>query len=117
MKKVLCVENDEVMAEIIKLSLDETSYCVETATNGNEAMALYSVMNPDLVLMDLDMPGMNGFETTRKLREKGFRKPIVALTASDTEQDRSRAISAGCDDYIVKTVDMADVETTVSRYC
>jgi len=71
---------------------------------------------PDLVLMDINMPGMNGFEVTKKLRSSGFNNPIVVLTASESDDDRKQAKAAGCTDYILKTVDMRNVRSIIDQY-
>ena len=62
------------------------------------------------------MPKMNGFDATKTLRDKGFANPIIVLTASESEDDRKRAEEVGCNEYILKTLEMKDVEKTIDHY-
>jgi len=116
MKTVLLTDDNEDMQELVQLVLKRAGYGLITATDGVKAVEAALKHKPDLILMDLNMPNMNGFEATRQLRQKGFANPIVVLTASESEQDRAKAKAAGCDDYVLKTVDMADVEVILDRY-
>ena len=80
------------------------SYNLIHAKNGEEAIELQEKHNPDLILMDLKMPIMNGFEATRKIKEKHKNIPIIAITSYSNEMSQDDAIEAGCDDYITKPV-------------
>jgi len=116
MKKILYVDDSEDMLDIIKVVLGNSGYQILTATSGAEAMDICSNEEPDLILMDLHMPDLDGFATTRQLRSNGYRNPIVVLTASENEEDKMKAKAAGCTDYILKTLDMSDVEGVIDRY-
>ena len=116
MKSILYVDDDEEMIAIVKVVLANSGYRIRTATSGQDAIELCTSEQPDLVLMDLNMPGLDGFETTRQLRGQGFANPIVALTASESDEDREKAKLAGCDNYILKTLDMADVEGVIDEF-
>lgn len=116
MKKVLYVEDNPEMIEIVQIVLQNSGYRILTTQNGDEVITLCREEQPDLVLMDLNMPTLDGFEITRQLRQAGFDRPIVALTASESDEDRSKARRAGCDDYVLKTLDMADLEKTIDSY-
>lgn len=116
MKTVLLTDDNEDILELVKLVLAKSGYRVDSAPDGNAAVARCLADPPDLVLMDLNMPGLNGFEATKQLRAKGFRKPIVILTASEAEADRKRAQDCGADAYILKTLNMDDVERVLDRY-
>lgn len=116
MKTVLLTDDNADMVELVELVLKRAGYSLITAGDGNKAVEAALKHKPDLVLMDLNMPNMNGFDATRQLRQKGFTNPIVVLTASESEQDRAKATAAGCDEYVLKTVDMADVEAILDRY-
>ena len=116
MKKVLYVEDNPEMIEIVEIVLKNSGYHLLTTQNSDEVMTLCREEQPDLVLMDLNMPSLDGFETTRQLRQAGFDRPIVVLTASESEEDRNKARRVGCDDYVLKTLDMADLEKTIDSY-
>lgn len=115
-KTVLYADDSLDIIELVRVLVERAGYVLITARDGRQAVQLCLDENPDLVLMDISMPGMDGINAVRQLREDGYNNPIVMLTASESGQDRERAINAGCDDYILKTIDMGDVETTLSRY-
>lgn len=116
MKTVLLCEDNEDILELVKLVLADSGYRLVTARDGGEAVKVCSNDPPDLVLMDLNMPGLNGFDTMSRLRNDGFSNPIVVLTASSDEADRRKAMEAGCNEYIVKTLEMKDVHQILDRY-
>jgi two-component system cell cycle response regulator DivK len=103
---ILIAEDHEDSREALRALLDAFGYHVEVATNGREAVEAALATSPDLVLMDVMMPEMDGFEATRRLREnRDFRQiPIVALTAMEGARDR--VMEAGCDDYVAKPIDV-----------
>lgn len=116
MKTVLLTDDNEDIVELVQLVLKNAGYRLITATDGARAVETCLQQQPDLVLMDLNMPNMNGIDAARTLRERGFRNPIIVLTSSESEQDRARAREAGCDDYILKTLEMSDVRSVLNRY-
>lgn len=116
MKTVLLTDDNEDMMELVKLVLADSGYELLTATDGEEAVRLCLQYKPDLVLMDIRMPKMDGFTATRTLRSEGFRNPVVILTGSDKQEDRDKAEEAGCNDYILKTMDMKEVSDVLNRY-
>jgi CheY-like chemotaxis protein len=117
MKTVLLTDDNEDIVELVKLVLASAGYRLETAPDGSQAVARgLQEPPPDLILMDLNMPGMNGFVATEELRARGFKNPIVILTASESDADRKRAKECGADAYILKTLNMDDVELVLDRY-
>lgn len=116
MKTVLFADDNESIVELIKLILDQSGYNLIVASDGKQAVQMCLEKKPDLVLMDIKMPNMDGIAATRVLRDKGFKNPIVVLTSSESEEDRKRAEQAGCNNYILKTMDMNGVEETLDRY-
>ena len=116
MKTVLLTDDNEDIVELVQLVLRNAGYKLITADDGAKAVEVCLKQTPDLVLMDLNMPNMNGIEATKKLRREGFVNPIVVLTASESAEDRARAQSAGCNEYIVKTLEMSGVEKMLNRY-
>lgn len=116
MKTVLLTDDNEDIVEIVKLVLANSGYNLIFAGDGIEAVDICLSQTPDLVLMDLRMPKMNGFDATKILREKGFSNPIVVLTASETDEDRQKAEEVGCNGYILKTLDMQGVESMIDSF-
>ncbi len=99
---VLVVEDDRAVRESLRRSLEFNGYHVSTASDGAEALAGISVINPDAVVMDVMMPRLDGLETTRALRKVGNSVPILVLTARDAVGDRVEGLDAGADDYLSK---------------
>jgi len=108
--RVLLAEDGADNQRLIKFHLSELGVEVEIAENGKQAVeqAMAAVKRGEpfhLILMDMQMPEMDGYEATRQLRQKGYNRPIVALTAHAMESDRERCIAAGCDDFAVKPIE------------
>jgi CheY-like chemotaxis protein len=104
---VLVVDDTVDNLVIISLHLQQSGYRVVTATNGEEAIKVAALTNPDLILMDLSMPGLDGLGATRKIREHPTLRPVpvVAVTAFNTEGFKRAAHDAGIDGYITKPID------------
>ena len=100
-KKVLVVDDDVKTVELVKLYLNRDGYRVITAGDGNEALRLARENHPDLIVLDLMLPGMNGLEVCRILREESD-VPIIMLTALTTDEDRLKGLELGADDYVTK---------------
>jgi two-component system cell cycle response regulator DivK len=108
MAKIVLVEDNEDNRDMLSRRLTRKGYEVLIAVNGEEAVELVKKEKPALVLMDISLPLMDGFEATRRLKSLDDTKdiPIVALTAHAMSGDREKAIDAGCDDYDVKPVEL-----------
>lgn len=106
--KILITEDEAAIAEIIAYNLSSEGYEVETASDGIECMAKFDEFQPDLVLLDVMMPRMDGFETLREIRKRS-RVPVIMLTAKDSEGDRIRGLELGADDYVVKPFSMGEL--------
>jgi CheY-like chemotaxis protein len=104
-------DNQVLISQILRLAHVE----VEIANDGLEAIERASRENFDLVLMDVQMPKLDGHQATIRLRELGYKKPIVALTAHALKEDRDRSLSAGCDDYLTKPIDRKRLFATIAR--
>lgn len=100
-KKVLVVDDDEKTVELVKLYLNRDGYRVITAYEGEEALRLAREAHPDLIVLDLMLPGINGLEICRTLRNESD-VPIIMLTAMTTDEDRLRGLNLGADDYVTK---------------
>ncbi len=107
MPKILLVEDNEVNRDMLSRRLRKRAYEVVTATDGAEAVARAQEERPDLILMDMHLPVLDGWEATRQLRRTAATRaiPIVALTADAMNGDREKALQAGCDDYDTKPID------------
>ncbi len=100
-KRVLVVDDDVKTVELVKLYLNRDGYRVLTAHDGIEALRLARESHPDLVVLDLMLPGLDGLEVCRALRDES-EVPIIMLTAMTTEQDRLTGLDLGADDYVTK---------------
>lgn len=100
-KKILVVDDDTTTVELVKLYLNRDGYRVLTAYDGLEALQIARSSHPDLIVLDLMLPGMNGLEVCRTLRSESD-IPIIMLTAMTTDDDRLRGLDIGADDYITK---------------
>jgi two-component system KDP operon response regulator KdpE len=98
---VLVVDDEKALRDFVRRNLEVRGYRVLTASNGLEALALFTNEHVDLVIMDVMMPHLDGLETTRRMRA-GSVVPIIILTAMDEEADKVRAFDLGADDYLTK---------------
>jgi two-component system cell cycle response regulator DivK len=116
---VLVVEDNDMNMKLFRDVLKATGYRTLEATSGEDALQLAAEHAPDLVLMDSQLPGIDGFETLRLLREntRTAGTPVVALTAQAMAGDRERFLESGFDGYISKPVDLPAFIGTVRRYC
>ena len=99
---VLIIEDDPNTVDIVTLYLRRDNYKVLTASDGNEGLRLAREAGPDLIVLDLMLPGMDGTEICRALREDGSDVPIIMLTARVEEEDRLTGLDMGADDYMTK---------------
>ena len=112
-KTVLIVEDEKSIVDILRFNLEKDDYAVETAYDGEAGLRLAVEKNPDLVLLDLMLPKMNGFDVCRRLREKGSNVPIIILTAREEEGDKAQGLELGADDYITKPFSMRELMARV----
>lgn len=116
--KVLLAEDNAVNLLVASRMLEQLGCTVEAARNGNEAWERARDQHYDLIFMDCQMPGMDGFEVTAKIREaEGPRHvPIVALTANAMRGDQERCVAAGMDDYLTKPMSQLDLHRVLARW-
>jgi CheY-like chemotaxis protein len=109
LQKILVVEDNEMNRDMVGRRLERRGYEVVVAVDGQEGVDMAHSENPDLILMDLSLPVLNGWEATRQLKQdtKTNGIPIIALTAHAMASDRESAIEAGCDDYDTKPLEFA----------
>ena len=117
-KLILVVEDDAMMQKMALKILRSRGYVCELAPNGREAVAMAGRLHPGLVLMDLSLPEMNGWEATRALKADPSLAaiPVVAITAHAMVGDRESAIAAGCAECLTKPYEIADLVALVERY-
>lgn len=113
--KILIVEDSEDNRELLSLYLTRAGAEVQTAENGKHGVHQALDSQPDAVLMDIQMPDMDGYEANRKLREFSFNKPIIALTANALKSERDRALNEGFTSYLTKPVDRQKLLSTLSQ--
>ena len=100
--KILVVDDDRKIVELVRLYLEKDGYRVSAAYDGLQALELARQTRPDLIVLDLMLPGMDGLDVCRVLRGEGNRVPIIMLTAKITEEDKLIGLDLGADDYLTK---------------
>lgn len=115
MPKLLLVEDNELNLDMLQRRLVRAGFEVVTATDGASGVAKAVSERPDLVLMDLSLPVLDGWESTRRIKSDPNTKqiPVIALTAHAMQDDLAKALAAGCDDFDTKPVDMNRLLTKV----
>lgn len=118
MKKVLVVEDDNISMELVSEILNAEGFKTEAASNGLEAIRMTDKVLYDIILMDIELPGMDGIEATRIIKNNLKYKdvPIIAYTASAMRRDKERIMKAGLDDYISKPIDVSDFINRMEKY-
>jgi two-component system response regulator MprA len=107
--EILIVDDEPAVRQAISRALTLENYAVHTAADGTEALAAIAASQPDLVILDVLMPGIDGLEVARELRRAGNRVPILMLTARDAVDDRVSGLDAGADDYLVKPFALSEL--------
>ncbi len=116
--RVLIVDDNAATVELTRFVLAAAKFVVETTTDANDTFLLISAFRPDLILMDIQMPGIDGLELTRQLKADPSLRDIVvvAFTAFAMHGDEARMRAAGCDGYIAKPFDVASLAETVRSH-
>ncbi len=115
-RKIIIAEDHEINRTLFQTILEKNGHEVRPAANGKIALELVKEQTPDLIFMDCQMPVMNGYESTEKIREYGYEGPIIAVTASAVTEERERCISCGMNDLVVKPFKQADIIMMIERY-
>ncbi|MCG8349150.1 MAG: response regulator [Chloroflexales bacterium] len=117
MATILLVEDDEMIRDIISRHLRMAGYSILMASDGARAILLARQEQPDLILMDMGLPILNGWQATRRLKMIPETRaiPIIALTAFAMPEDRERCLQAGCDEFTTKPVDVDQLQSLICR--
>ncbi|MGB8022279.1 MAG: response regulator transcription factor [Candidatus Nanopelagicales bacterium] len=107
--RLLIVDDEPNILELLAASLRFAGFEVHTAANGTQALRQVAELQPDLVVLDVMMPGLDGFEVVRRMRQDGLRSPVLFLTARDAVEDRIAGLTLGADDYVTKPFSLGEV--------
>ena len=121
MAKILLVEDNEMNRDMLSRRLQKKGYEVVMAVDGEQGVAMAEAQAPALILMDMSLPGLDGWEATRRLKAAAGTRaiPVIALTAHAMAGDREKALAAGCDDFDTKPIELerllAKIEALLAR--
>jgi len=107
--RVLIAEDEPKMAGLLRRGLAEEGHSADVAANGKDALWMAEAVDYDAIVLDVMMPGVDGFEVCRRLRERGVWSPVLMLTARDAVEDRVAGLDAGADDYLPKPFSFAEL--------
>ena len=115
MTKILLIEDNELNRDMLSSRLEKTGYSVITAIDGSQGHSMAILESPELILMDIGLPDMDGWEVTRLLKANEATRniPIIALTAHALVTDRAKAFEVGCDDYDTKPVEFGRLHAKI----
>jgi len=118
MRRILYVEDNDDNVYVVRQRLTRAGFTVLVAADGAHGIALATAEQPDLILMDLSLPILDGWEATRRLKEATRTKhiPIIALSAHAMTGDREKALAAGCDDYDTKPIDFERLRAKIDAF-
>jgi len=116
-EKILIVEDNPLNMRLMEMTLEDKNYTLLEATDGEEALDVATRERPDLIIMDIQLPKLNGLEVTRKLRDTVACShiPIIAITAFAMKGDKEKAIEAGYDAYLPKPIDTRQLPVTIAE--
>jgi CheY-like chemotaxis protein len=115
MKKILIVEDVDLNIELLTQLLED-DYTLTVAKDGEQGVVLAAKIQPDLVLMDMSLPVIDGYEATRRIRANAHTMPIIGLSAHAMAGDAERALTAGCNDYLTKPLNESLLFEKLDRY-
>jgi two-component system, cell cycle response regulator DivK len=120
-KRILCVEDSDDSLFMLHRRLTRAGFDVKVSSNGAESVEWAKSLLPDLIVMDLNLPGLDGWEATRRLKAQSETKhiPIIVLTANTSKKSRDDALAAGCDDFELKPIDfpalLVKIQSLIAR--
>jgi DNA-binding response OmpR family regulator len=115
-KTILIIEDDTASRQVVRLAMQAESYTLLEASTGDEGLELARSDNPDLILLDINMPGMSGLDVCRKLRAEGSLVPIVMLTAKTDTIDKVVGLEVGADDYVTKPFEVRELLARIGAH-
>ncbi|MDF2181059.1 response regulator transcription factor [Neptuniibacter sp. CAU 1671] len=111
--QLLLVEDDNLLGQGIQLGLRDKGYQVDWVTDGEAALAAHADLSPDLIILDINLPKLDGLSVLRRLRQAQHPIPVLLLTARDSVEDRIAGLDSGADDYLVKPFSLAELEARI----
>ena len=115
-KTVLLIEDDPTMLRALKDNYEFEGYCVQTASDGEKGVQLALISKPDLIILDIMLPKVNGYEVCRRIRERDLDMPIIMLTAKGQESDIVLGLNLGADDYVTKPFSIRELLARSSAF-
>jgi two-component system cell cycle response regulator DivK len=117
-RTILYVEDNQDNRLLVRRVLEASGYAVDEAKNAQEALGYLNTKSPNLILMDISMPDMDGYALTARIKAmpEFAKMPIIAMTANVMRGDRERSLEAGCDGYIQKPIDIDNLTQQIERY-
>jgi DNA-binding response OmpR family regulator len=115
-KNILIIEDDPQNRQIVRLAAEAQSYNLTEATTGDEGLEMARATDPDLILLDINMPGMSGLDVCRKLRAEGSLVPIIMLTAKSDTIDKVVGLEVGADDYVTKPFEVRELMARIGAH-
>jgi two-component system copper resistance phosphate regulon response regulator CusR len=108
-RRILLIEDEPKIADSLKMGLTEDGYYVETAYDGNIGWKLFQQNNYDIIILDINLPGINGYDLCRQMRNKNAQVPVIMLTALNSLNDKIEGYDSGADDYIIKPFEFREL--------
>lgn len=108
-RKILLVEDEQKIADTLKMGLTEDGYYVETAYDGNIGWKFFQQNNYDLIILDINLPGITGYDLCKKIRNRNANVPVIMLTALGSLNDKIEGYDSGADDYIIKPFEFKEL--------
>jgi DNA-binding response OmpR family regulator len=115
-KHILIIEDDAQSRQVVRLATEAQSYILTEASSGDEGLELARASDPDLILLDINMPGMSGLDVCRKLRADGSLVPIIMLTAKSDTIDKVVGLEVGADDYVTKPFEVRELIARIGAH-
>jgi DNA-binding response OmpR family regulator len=115
-KNILIIEDDEQSRQVVRLAMQSQSFLLQEAKTGDEGLEIARAGDPDLILLDVNMPGMSGLDVCRKLRAEGLLVPIIMLTAKSDTIDKVVGLEVGADDYVTKPFEVRELMARIGAH-